>query len=700
MVATSDPLTPSRDNIRHQLHHHHHHHASYQAPHVPNLSDQVFTGRIRDPKQTAANMIIDARSHNSALPVSPKQGETITADGLSSKQDSQLVSSTLTPQTWEDEVGLTTTKSSSMSLPSPLTASPIRSFSPSAAHGDLQSSRPANGTLNTPSASPSSAGTSPHSYLPSESPSAGNGEEKSGDEMLNSVAETYQQRQQQPGASDLTSDHHTETPGRASCDQPDSSPASPSTHAASNLEDTPRGHHTLSDRFPAPGSVGSGASLDASFERRSRRKPTIEDIVRRVRPPVDAPPYDSEESEIEDDMLNDELIMKMRERREHDEVDGQAKMPSASSVNSFAMDTAMPQGNSEAMFRGDYSRSNVKEGNNNSSAILDQDEKSGRFGSPSARQLNRLEAVDGIPDEDEERIIDEDEEMELRSEEDIDKHAFLKDVPLHIYNLMHEVKVNAHAMFMKTANCLSPEESRARREQYLLQLLSNLRDRCLDEGLKPEVIASILKDVEVEVTLLGEDLEDMKEDTSVNQYFSHYDKNSAGDDMMNSRNMGDVHFLNKSESSERRDKESGDGRGDNSRGPGYSSAHKLPSFFNSDSPVIPPPTSSSSAPTSTSLPPPPTASSQPTSTPPTSTSSSSSSSTSSTEGKPIIVTVSADMKGPPPLVPAGGGLPPLHPLASNLSETAFSPNMFGTGKLGPWGFPGGLVNGMPLYPFR
>ena len=682
LVATSDPLTTSRDPIQHHQFHHRIHQTPFHAAHVPG---SIFASSVRDSKSSSVNMIIDARSHNS----SPKQGETIADDGLNSKPDAELVSSSMTPTTWEHGSGLTSTKSSSLSLPSP-----IRNCSPSETHADLQPSRAANGNLNTPSASPSSAGTSPHSYLPSESPSAVNGEEKSRHDMLNSIAETYQQ-QQQPEAADLTTDHHSDTPGRASCDQPDSSPASPS-HPPAGLEDTPRGH-PLSDRFPTPGSVGCTTGLDASFERRSRRKPTIGDIVRRVRPPVDAPPYDSEESDIEDEMLNEGIIMKMRER-EHDEVDGQAKMPPSSSINSFAM------GNTESMYRRDF-KSAIKEGNNNSSGNIDQDESLRPYASPSARQLNRLEAVDGIPEDDEdERIMDEDEEMEMRSEEELDKHAFLKDVPSHIYNIMHEVKVNAHAMFMKTANCLPAEESRVRREQYLLQLLSNLRDRCLDEGLKPEVIASILKDVEVEVTLLGEDLEDMKEDTSVNQYFPHYDKNPAAEEILSSRDIGDSHFLNKSEVSERREADLEERRGDIPNDSSFStpsSSHKLPSFFNTVPPALTPPTSLS-APTSTSLPapPPPPTSSQPTSTPSSTSTFTSSSSSTTNEGKPIIVTVSADMKGPPPLVPAGGGLPPLHPLASNLSETAFSPNMFGTGKLGPWGFPGGLVNGMPLYPFR
>ncbi|RUS81061.1 hypothetical protein EGW08_011180, partial [Elysia chlorotica] len=690
LVATSDPLSSSRDSIQHrQFPQHQVHHTPYQSAHV---TGPIFTSSVRNSKPESLNMIIDARSHNSSLPVSPKQGETMADDGLNSKSDSQLVSSSMTPTAWEDDMGLTTSKSSSMSLPSP-----IRNCSPSATHTDLQTTRAINGNLNTPSASPSSAGTSPHSYLPAESPSAANGEEKSRKDILNSLAGNYhhQEQQQQSDASDLTNDHHSETHGRASCDQPDSSPASPS-HPQASLEDTPRGHGLL-DRFPAPGSVGSATGLDASFERRSRRKPTIEDIVRRVRPPVDAPPYDSEESDTEDDMINEELIMKMRERREHDEVDGHAKMPPSSSINSFA------SANNESMYRGDF-KSSIKEGNNNSSDNFDQSDSLRQYGSPSARQLNRMEAVDGIPedDDDDDRILDEDEEMEMRSDDDMDKHAFLKDVPLHIYNLMHEVKVNAHAMFMKTANCLPAEESRARREQYLLQLLSNLRDRCLDEGLKPEVIASILKDVEVEVTLLGEDLEDMKEDTSVNHYFPHYDKSPAGDEMMNSRNMGDPNFLIKSEAMERREKDSEERRGDIPSDPLYptsSSAHKFPSFFNTDSPALAPPTSLS-APTSTSLPQPPptTTPSKPTSASSTTPSSTPSSSTTNNEGKPIIVTVSADMKGPPPLVPAGGGLPPLHPLASNLSETAFSPNVFGTGKMVPWGFPGTL-GGMPLYPF-
>ncbi|GFR58191.1 zinc finger protein 333 [Elysia marginata] len=691
LVATSDPLTPSRDTIHHhhhrQYHHHHHtHHSSYQPAQVSPLSRSVFPSDVRDPKSSSStNMIIDARSHNSSVPVSPKKGETMTEDGLSGKPESQLVSSSLTPVTWEDDLGLATAKSSSLTLPSSLTNSPIRGCSPTAPHGDIQSTRSANGTLNTPSASPSSSSaTSPHSYLPSESPSS-----KSRSDMLSGMAENY--AQQQPEVSELAVGHHTETPGRASCDQPDSSPASPS-HPSAGLEETQRRH-----QFSAPGSVGSASGLDASFERRSRRKPTIEDIVRRVRPPVDAPPYDSEESEIEDDLLNEEIIMKMRERREHDEVDGQAKMSSSS----YAMD-AMADRTNASLYGGDFKVSD-KESSSTSSDKVDQNESLRKYASPSSQQLNRLEAADGIPEDDEdERIIDEDEEMEMRSEDDLDKHAFLKDVPDHIYNLMHEVKVNAHAMFMKTANCLPAEESRARREQYLLQLLSKLRDRCLEEGLKPEIIASILKDVEVEVTLLGEDLEDMKEDTSVNQYFSHYDKSSTGGEMMDPR---DVHFLNKSEAAERKEKDSGESRGDVPNDPLYStssSSHKFPSFFNTESPLFPLPTSSS-APTSTSLPPPPlstTTSSQPTSTPSSTTSSSTlSSSSQSSEGKPIIVTVSADMKGPPPLVPAGGGLPPLHPLASNLSETAFSPNMFGSGKLAPWSFPGSLVNGMPLYPF-
>ncbi|GFO43746.1 hypothetical protein PoB_007025100 [Plakobranchus ocellatus] len=679
LVATSDPLSSSRDDNL-QFHHHHY---SYPSTAV---STPVFASGSRD-SRTPANMIIDARSHNSSLPVSPKQGETISDDGLRNKEVTQLVSSSLMPSAWEQHNVDLAEKKSSMSATSPWTTSPIRSCSPSGKqgsdHSNVQASRSANGALNTPSASPSSsAAASPHSYLPSDSPTAISGEERARKDMLNSLADTYQQR---PHA-----DHHAENPGRASCDQPDSSPASPSQLSASLDEGTRR--DLASERF-APNSVGSGTSMDASFERRSRRKPTIEDIVRRVRPPVDAPPYDSEESEIEDDILNDEIIMKMRERRENDEVDGQAKIPLDSTVS---MRTNV--GESEDVFRGRFKQAD-KDGNSNSG---ESDESSRQFAVSSSRQLNRLEAVDGIPDDEEEQIIDEDEEMELRSEDDstsdLDKHAFLKDVPLHIYNLMHEVKVNAHAMFMKTANCLTPEESRARREQYLLQLLSNLRDRCLDEGLKPEVIASILKDVEVEVTLLGEDLEDMKDDPSVNQYFSQYNKRADGEEMTNASDNESIHFLNKATAPERKEKES-DRRNDSVDDPLYfsssSASHKLPSFFNTDSPSFPPLPPSDAPPTSLPLPP---TSSQPSSTPSSTLPSSSCTSSTSAETKPIIVTVSADMKGPPPLVPAGGGLPPLHPLASNLSETAFSPNMFGTGKLGPW-FPGGLVNGMPLYPF-
>ncbi|CAL1533697.1 unnamed protein product, partial [Lymnaea stagnalis] len=103
------------------------------------------------------------------------------------------------------------------------------------------------------------------------------------------------------------------------CDRPDSSP-SPQSQLNSSFEESENTradtNMQTSDRFGQ-----NTMNLDASYERRSRRKPTNEDI-RRVRQLQ----YDSEESEIEDDILNEEIMMmkKLRES-ENDEVDGTGK---------------------------------------------------------------------------------------------------------------------------------------------------------------------------------------------------------------------------------------------------------------------------------------------------------------------------------------------------------------------------------------
>lgn len=394
-------------------------------------------------------------------------------------------------------------------------------------------------------------------------------------------------------------------------DRPDSSPSPQSQHNSSFDE----AEHTGSDVNMQTNEsfVTSSMNMYGGFERRSRRKPTIGDIVRRVRPPVDVPPYDSGESETEDDILQDEMLeAKMNREHQSDEVDGMIKA------------------NMRMVVEGEY-----------------------RDGEPRARaftvQRLRLEAEDGDEDNDE--------EMDMRSESDSteepDKHAFLKDVPDSIYNLMQDVKVNAHTLFMKTANTLPPMEAKLRREQYLLQLLSDLRYRCEEEGLKPDVIGAILKDVETEVTYLSEDFEDMKP----KQYFSNSDKESC----YNGIDGHESHFLSRPDAKLEDDKDKKEAYSHESP---YSPDHQ-PSFFTNTSASSQLQISSTSSPS---------------------------------DSKPIIVTVSADMKLPPPLLSTRGGPPPHLPLPSSINDHAFSP-MFPSNKFRSW-LPPDLVSSMAMYNFK
>ncbi|KAH9500531.1 hypothetical protein Btru_072173 [Bulinus truncatus] len=523
-----------------------------------SLLRPIFAPRI------APNMIIDATTHSSSssMPVSPKQGETITADSL---HKPETVSSSMTPTSWDQ-------------TPLPALLSKSRSKDALDLNDTFQDSPYQTWSHNGALKAPLSASPLPHSPS-STSDNPANAISASGMSIRNS-------------------------------DRPDSSP-SPRSQLNSSFEESESAVLQMSDSF------GTGRIVDASYERRSRRKPTSEDI-RRVKPLV-VPQYDSEESEIEDDILNDELMMKKMRECENDEVDGTTP------------------------------KSEMRLGGGGDGRYGD-DADSGQL---TTSRLSRHEAVDGIQEDDDEE--EEEEDMEMRSESDSitdsDKYSFLKDVPHHIYNLMHEVKVNAHAMFMKTLNFVHPEDARLRREQYLLQMLASLRDRCRHDGLGPEVISAILNDVEADINLLNEDLEEMK----MKQYYSDSDRESSFNDP-------EEHFLSKPD---KRDapRDFKDPPGQDLSFPPLS--NNPPSFLNTS-----------------------TASSVPSSASPSSTSSSPTS-----DVKPIIVTVSADMKHTPSsMLSSGGAFPPLNPLTS-ISETALNPNMFGNGKLPPW------LPGLPLYPF-
>lgn len=554
-----------------------------------------------------STMIIDATNHNSSTPVSPKQGETITADSLT-KQEPQLVSSSLTPTSWEHlssqpKQSLTSAASAvlnqSWTPSSPRTSSPalpgkaakdaaIESYQ-AKAESRFEPWTNGNGAINATN-TPSCATSSPHNP-PSPSRRDVN-ESKEASET--SLAKTSSSKM-----------------SARSCDPRE---GSPSPHSQLNSSfDEPEHPGNVVGMQNSDSCTASNMNIFGGFERRSRRKPTIGDIVRRVRPPVDAPPYDSEESEIEDDILRDELMAKIGREPENDEVDGMAK-------------------------------SSIKMARN------------GRFGQDDPRQftvprLSSLEAVDGIPED-----ID-DEEMEVLSESDSisesHKQDFLHDVPSTIHDLMKEIKVKAHGMLLKT-NCLLPTEAKLRRDQYLLQLLSGLRDSCLQEGLKPDMTGAILKFVETEVTYLSEDLEDMK----TKQYFSDSDKESS----YNGMDANEDHFLSRPDV-KLEDKNNKESSGLESS---YSIAHP-PSFFHPTSAPSPLPATSSSSPSPSS------------------------------DSKPIIVTVSADAKHTSPLISTRGALPPHHTLSSSIGDHAFSP-MF-NGKLGSW-FPPSLVNSMAMYNFK
>lgn len=548
--------------------------------------------------QDDPTMIIDTTSHSSSMSVSPKQGEIVAVDSFT-KEEPHLASSSLSPKSWE----LISSQQKAPSIASSIhtstvlsqswtTVSPRFSFSPGQMTTDTFD-HPGVDTLQTeyvnsetlcdswidskdilksgPTLSPKSS--SPHHLL---SPS---------------VKRDENEEIEEPPTVTLSASKISPR----NCDRADSSP-SPQSQFNSSF-----------DKSKQAGTGGRGQNVEilstsnigqyGNLERRSRRKPTVGDIVRCVRPPVDAPPYSSEDSEIEDDILEEETMTKIRSDEQVHEI-------SKSSINL----------NSNGIYREEDSRQ------------LTMD------------RFTRLEAVDGTHKDDE--------EMEMQSEADSidesDKHAFLKDVPLSIYNLMHEAKVNAHMTFMKTSNNEQPIDAKVWRERYLIQLLSNLKNRCLEERLKPEIIGSVLKDVETEVMYLCEDLEDMK----MKQFFSGLCKEYS----FTSTGVHEDHFLSKQEvkTEDVRDK-----RETSKLESLYSSTHP-PSFFTT-----------------------------------TSTSSSSNSSSPSSNSKPIIMTVSADIK--PPVLYSRGSVPQHHPLTSKISDHGFN-SMFSSGKLSTW-FPPDL----PMY---
>lgn len=592
LITSPDPLSSSRD-LR-SLH-------------------SVFAPR------EASIMIIDGTSHNSAMPVSPKQGETIAADSLS-KQEPQLVSSSLTSSSWEhlskSKPSLSSSSSTSSHHASMVLGQAWTSVSPRSSPPAVQ--------VKTPRDVPEAADKYQTSQMNSEarfdSWSSGNGHLSSTNISSPTISSPHNPQSPSRKRNLEDSEEHEELPSTImsaskmsarNYDRPDSSPSPQSQHNSSFDE----AEHTGSDVNMQTNEsfVTSSMNMYGGFERRSRRKPTIGDIVRRVRPPVDVPPYDSGESETEDDILQDEMLeAKMNREHQSDEVDGMIKA------------------NMRMVVEGEY-----------------------RDGEPRARaftvQRLRLEAEDGDEDNDE--------EMDMRSESDSteepDKHAFLKDVPDSIYNLMQDVKVNAHTLFMKTANTLPPMEAKLRREQYLLQLLSDLRYRCEEEGLKPDVIGAILKDVETEVTYLSEDFEDMKP----KQYFSNSDKESC----YNGIDGHESHFLSRPDAKLEDDKDKKEAYSHESP---YSPDHQ-PSFFTNTSASSQLQISSTSSPS---------------------------------DSKPIIVTVSADMKLPPPLLSTRGGPPPHLPLPSSINDHAFSP-MFPSNKFRSW-LPPDLVSSMAMYNFK
>uniref|UniRef100_A0A2C9KYR6 C2H2-type domain-containing protein n=1 Tax=Biomphalaria glabrata TaxID=6526 RepID=A0A2C9KYR6_BIOGL len=532
----------------------------------PLIATPDLTGCSRDTSllcpafapRIAPNMIIDATTHNSSsnMPVSPKQGETITADSLNKPEN---VSSSLTPTSW-DQTPLLSKSRSKDSLD--INDYPMWSHS---------------ATLKTPALS---MPPSPHS------PSSTH---RKGSSDLEDPADSTA-----ISASGMSSRNG---------DRPDSSP-SPRSQLNSSFEesDSVRVNSSMQirDNF-GPGRM----TIDASYERRSRRKPTSEDI-RRVKP-LNMVHYDSEESEIEDDILQEELMMKKMRECASDEVDGTLKPEIRL--------------NGEARY-GDE----PEEGLN-------------------TNRLSRHEAVDGIPEDD-------DEEMEIRSESDSltdsDKYSFLKDVPSHIYNLMQEVKMCAHDMAMKPMNSMNPAEAKYRREQCLLQMMTNLRDMCRMNGLGPDVISAILNDVEADFNL-NEELEEMK----MKQYYSDSDRESSFND-------GEEHFLAKPEA--KRESSVRDFKEPSGQDLSFHSVNP-PSFLNTS-----------------------TASSMPSTSP-----SSTSSSSPTSDVKPIIVTVSPGRNHTTSHLSSGGAFPPLNP-PFNISETALNP-LFGNGKLPPW------LPGLPMYPF-
>jgi len=262
------------------------------------------------------------------------------------------------------------------------------------------------------------------------------------------------------------------------CDRPDSSPSPPGSHHDGSFENSSSENGSSNDQRmlqPLNGPFPSNGMQTS----RSRRKPTLEDIVRRVKPAQDNPYYDSDESEVEDDILKEELTRSTKVSS-NDEVDGSRKSSLARTETQFK----------------------------NFSAIR-MDEMNDSL----VNQLNDEEIIEDSPG--------------CSPQAD-----FLRDLPLAVYDLMHEVKVNAHAWFTKTAAMMPPAEAKLSREQFLIQMLSKLHKQCIDEKLDQETICEVLKDVETEVTLMQGDM--MEEMTA---------KKMQSDKDVNCMSPSNIHFL-------------------------------------------------------------------------------------------------------------------------------------------------------------
>lgn len=535
-------------------------------------------------------MIIDTSIHNSTMPESPKQGETIAADSLSEQQP-QLIPPSTPSTTWRilslQQKSILPTTTSAAHTESKITLSSNLTSSPAQVKPD-EGSILATDSFDSDTHCESWTGDKNElKSILNSSP-----ESSSIDHLLSSCRNETESIQLDKPTNVSTSAMLTRN-----CDQPDSSPSPPE-----QSEAEVNAHN--SDSFTVN-------KVSVTVERRSRRKPTIGDIIRRVQPDLEAPVYDSEESEIEDDILQDEMMASVNHGLHSEELED-------------GLDRSGMRREDDGMYKDNVSRQ------------LNVD------------HLSRLEAVDGMPEE------EEDEDMEIHSESDsitdLDKHGFLNDVPESIYNLMREAKVKAHTMFMKTVGAHSHSESKVSRERYLLELLSNLRDKCLEEDLKPEIIGPVLKDVENDVTYFSEYLEDMK----MRQFFLGSDKESS----LSRQDINNSQFLTRpiiKLEDDMKDKNEFSGLDS------LLSSIDAPQFLHLSSSSSPVPTSSCSS----LLP--------------------------SSDSKPVIVTVSADVKSPPSLMYSQGGLPLQHQLTSSLSDQTFN-SMFLNGKLSQW-YP-------PMFNFR